>query len=100
MKELMKQVPPLLRPVIDYPKQDETVVGWEYTIRVSAPEDAASVDIAIDQGDWQACRYAVGFWWFDWSAFGKGEHEVVARMLGADGKPATSRPTEFFVDIA
>lgn len=69
----------------------------EYTFRVAAPEAADEVDVSINQGPWQPCRRAVGYWWFDWSGFEPGEHEVVSRARAKKGRWLVSTPSEFMV---
>ncbi len=83
-------------PVLDYPLQGEKISAGQYSVRVAAP-GAKAVEVAIDQGDWRACREAVGYWWFDWSGYEAGEHEVVARVRTPEGRVARSEPHEFFV---
>ena len=84
--------------VVDYPMQAETIRSDEYTVRVSAPDTAEAVDVSVDQGPWLACRKAEGFWWYDWSGFENGEHEVIARTAGKDGRFLMSIPAEFLVE--
>lgn len=85
------------RPAVDFPAQDETVLSTQYTFRVSAPEKAESVDVSINQGSWLACRKAEGFWWYDWSGYDNGEHELIARTPGKNGRFLMSTPVEFTV---
>lgn len=82
---------------IDYPQQNETVTSPDYVIRVAAPMGASEVEISLNQGPWQACRAAAGYWWFDWSGYSNGEHEVVARCQDASGRLLRGTPHEFFV---
>lgn len=82
---------------VDFPRQYQTIVGSEYTFRISAPENARSVEIAVDQGDWRPCRPAVGYWWFDWTGYDDGEHEAVARLVTAEGCTISAEPHEFVV---
>lgn len=89
---------PDARPVVDFPQQDERITSREYGMRVSTPEGAEEADVSINQGPWQPCRRAVGHWWFDWSGFDPGEHEVIARARGNGGRWLVSTPVEFFVD--
>lgn len=91
----LKRAPVPARPVVDFPLQDETVLSSHYTFRLSAPEKADSVDVSIDQGPWLACRKAEGFWWFDWSGFGDGAHELIARTPGKGGRFSMSAPVGF-----
>lgn len=85
------------RPAVDFPVQDETILSPQYAFRLAAPETAESVDISIDQGPWLACRKAVGFWWYDWSGYENGEHELIARTPGKSGRWLMSSPVEFMV---
>jgi len=85
------------RPAVDFPGQDETIVSPQYTVRVSAPEAADRIDVSIDQGSWLACRKAEGYWWYDWSGYDDGEHELIARTPGKNGRWLMSTPNEFMV---
>lgn len=84
---------------VDFPRQGERVSSAQYTLRVSAPDDIKSMDVSIDQGDWQPCRKSVGYWWRDWSGYDSGEHEIVARIETSDGKFVSCEPHEFFVEL-
>lgn len=84
---------------IDYPRQNEVIASPEYTVRVFAPKGAQRVGISIDQGPWKSCRPAVGYWWYDWSGYESGEHEIVVSMAMPDGKRIICEPHEFFVDL-
>lgn len=84
---------------LDYPRQNEKVTSPDYTFRISAPEDAKSVEVAVNQGPWQPCRKAAGHWWYDWSGYGSGEHEVVTRMKTPRGLRITAEQHEFFVAL-
>lgn len=88
-----------IRPAVDYPTQDETLVSPQYTFRIAAPESAESVDVSIDQGPWLTCRKAEGFWWYDWSGYENGEHELIARTPGKNGRWLMSTPNEFMVKL-
>lgn len=83
------------RPVVDFPAQDEAIASAHYTFRLSAPERAESVDVSIDQGPWLPCRKAEGFWWYDWSGYGDGAHELIARTPGKSGRFQMSAPVGF-----
>lgn len=84
---------------VDFPRQGETITGPQYSVRLSAPDDAVRMDISIDQGEWQPCRRAEGYWWYDWSGYEDGEHEIIARVQ-VDGKRVTCEPHEFVVKLA
>jgi hypothetical protein len=87
-----------IRPEVDYPQQDEKVPPGHYSFRVGAPEAADQVEVSVDQGPWQACRRAAGYWWFDWMDYDRGEHEVVSRARAGKGRWLVSIPHEFFVE--
>ena len=83
---------------VNFPRQNEVVSSAQYTVRVFAPESAKRVGISVDQGPWKSCRPAVGFWWYDWSGYENGEHEIIVYMETPEGKRITCEPHEFFVD--
>jgi len=83
------------RPLVDFPAQNETIVSAQYTLRLSAPDTALTVAVSINQGPWLACRKAEGFWWYDWSGYGDGAHELIARTPGKNGRFLMSAPVEF-----
>ncbi|MDE2038385.1 MAG: hypothetical protein KGO96_02570 [Elusimicrobia bacterium] len=84
---------------IDYPGQGERIFCAHYTLRISAPEAARSVDVSIDQGPWRHCRQAAGHWWYDWTCWDCGEHEVIARVRTREGEVVSCEPHEFLVDL-
>jgi hypothetical protein len=84
---------------VDYPRQGETINCPQYTMRISAPEGVKRVDVAIDDGEWMACRQTNGHWWYDWSGYQNGEHEVVVRIETQEGKLISCEPHEFLVDL-
>lgn len=84
---------------VEFPRQGERITSSDYTIRVFAPATAQKVGISIDQGPWMSCRSAVGYWWYDWSGFEKGEHQVVVSMTTPDGNRVISEPHEFEVEL-
>ena len=88
------------RPDIEYPQQDETVISRSYAIRVAAPASVEALDVSIDQGPWRPCRKDVGFWWYDWSDFPDGEHEIIARIRGRGGRWRMSAPRRLLVATA
>ena len=63
---------------IDYPQAGEKVQRGHYSIRVSGCEGECQA--AIDDGDWQNCRNADGFSWYDWSAEQSGAHRISVRV--------------------
>lgn len=94
----MKTAVTEVRPQVEYPEQDETIISPHYTIRVNAGHEADGVDVSIDQGPWHRCRPASGFWWYDWSGYQNGEHSIIARTRGENGRWIMSAPQEFVVE--
>lgn len=82
---------------VECPRKGEVVARPEYSFHVSAAAGVTGVEISIDQGDWLTCRESLGLWWYDWSHFAEGEHEVVARARIADGISVSSTPRSFTV---
>lgn len=70
---------------IDYPKAGEVVRHPSYTVRASVP-GAAGAAVSVDNGGWQPCRESLGFWWYDWSGYGPGPHQLRVQALGPDGQ--------------
>lgn len=85
-----------IAPEIDFPRAKEKVGLGHYAVRVSA-QAGSEVEISFDGGPWLACRYAVGHWWFDWTAEVKGGHTVAVRSRGAQGKWQASKEVRFQV---
>ncbi len=80
---------------IDHPHADEAVALSHYTFRMSGPETIAFMEISVDRGPWQSCRRACGYWWFDWTNYGAGPHQLVARGQNRDGSSIGSMPRRF-----
>lgn len=82
-----------------YPTEGESVAPPFYTMQVAvaAAERAEGVEVCVDQGEWTACREALGLWWHDWRGFDAGEHVVVARMTRPGGDKVRSEPRLFVV---
>ncbi len=70
--------------VIDYPVEKETIFGDVYVIRIGASFDGF-VEISFNNGEWQPCRFASGYWWFDWMYYKAGDYKITARLIGKDG---------------
>ena len=82
---------------IDYPQEGEVVGSGHYTVRISAV-DVLDVEVSIDEGPWQACRESAGYWWFDWSGYDSGPHEMMVRGIDSEGDLIESS-CEFRVDL-
>jgi hypothetical protein len=86
----MKDEAPLAKPrgmvTVDYPQEGEVVSSPNYSIRISAPQDAKNVELCINQSPWLPCRQAGGYWWFDCTDISSKPYQVRARMRSHDGK--------------
>ena len=85
---------------VDYPASGETIASPTYTLRVGSTEPMAEAEISVDRGPWQRCRHACGFWWYDWSGYGSGEHTVAARGTTRSGETVNSTFRRFTVALA
>jgi hypothetical protein len=70
--------------VIDHPTEGEVISGIHYAIRIGASNEG-SVEIAFNDGEWQPCRPAAGYWWYDWVYFQPGKQKLVARIIDTQG---------------
>lgn len=83
-------VPPRMIPSrpavrVECPRESEAIARPAYTFHIAATPGADHVEVSIDKGYWMPCREALGVWWYDWSGFGEGAHELVARSRMGDG---------------
>lgn len=76
---------------LDYPQAREKIVSRHYTLRLTAYESAASVEVSINEGQWQPCRFSVGHWWYDWADYGSGKHTLRARATGPNGQEVLAK---------
>lgn len=93
-KETAQEAAPLS---VSYPKEGERVTSKQYTFCIEAPE-IDRVEVSIDGNDWQPCRPAVGYWWYDWSGYMDGQHDLVARSRNPKGEESVSAPRRFKVE--
>lgn len=77
--------------IIDYPQNNEVIKHPDYAIRIGASENV-NVELSLNGGEWLSCRFADGFWWYDWSINKKGMHNIKARIC--DKKGVLLRETE------
>lgn len=82
---------------VECPSEGQTIAGPCYSFHIAAKPGIEGVEVSIDQGKWMACREALGLWWYDWSGYGEGEHEITARARISDGIAASSSPRLFTV---
>jgi hypothetical protein len=95
MEESTKEV----RTSIDHPQEDERISAPAYTFRIKAPLNAERVEVSVDGSSWSLCRYTSGYWWHDWSGYGSGEHEIVARVRPFDSRGYILRARRFTVEL-
>ncbi len=96
---VLERQAPALEIEIAYPTEDEVIGQPWYTLQVVSP-GARGVEVSIDGGNWNPCRESLGLWWFDWSGFSSGAHEVRARRISGDERPAISRRRRFEVRLS
>ncbi len=66
---------------IDHPKNGEEITyKAHYAIRIGTPNQA-KVEVSIDSGEYQQCRFSSGYWWYDWCNIPPGKHKIVARLV-------------------
>lgn len=69
---------------IDYPQDAERVFAGNYTIRISAT-GAGEAQVSVDGGEWQGCREAAGYFWYDWAPVA-GRHKLEVRVRSGKGR--------------
>lgn len=82
---------------LDYPVNGEKVTVPVYTLRAGTVGDAEKVEISIDDGAWQPCRFSVGYWWYDWAGYSEGRHQAEVRARLKNGKVFSDGPVKFRV---
>jgi hypothetical protein len=80
---------------VECPGEGDAIARPSYTFKISATYGVDGVEVSIDQGEWLPCRESLGFWWYDWSGFDAGEHELTARSSLANGMTTNSAPRLF-----
>ena len=84
-KELEAKNNPNSYVIVDYPVENETIASDNYVLRIGASTDGY-VEVSFNSGEWLPCRFASGYWWFDWNYFKSGNVTIAARIVGSDGK--------------
>jgi len=74
--------------LVDYPVENDVIKGNAYVLRIASSNDFnAYVEVSFNNGEWNLCRYASGYWWYDWAFFKPGQFTLRARIVSAsDGK--------------
>ncbi len=85
---------------IDYPRQHERITSGWYTIRVSAVlGEAERVLVSIDDAPFQPCRFAAGYWWFDWDGYRSHHHRLIAKIVSPEGEVVSEAARRFVVAL-
>ena len=71
--------------IVDHPCEKESISSSEYVIRIGASMDGY-VEISFNDSEWQPCRFAAGYWWFDWKYYKPGNIKICARLVSNDGQ--------------
>lgn len=71
--------------IVDHPCEKEIINSSEYVIRIGASLDGY-VEISFNDSEWQPCRFAAGYWWFDWKYYQPGNIKISARLVSNDGQ--------------
>lgn len=91
----MRAVPSRPGVQVQCPAAGEEISGEAYSFHIAAAPGTLGVEISIDEGEWRPCREALGLWWYDWTGFEKGGHQVAARAFVGEGIMASSSPRLF-----
>lgn len=85
------------RVTLDHPVSGEKVLSRGYTLRAGTVGEAEKVEISIDDGAWQPCRFSVGYWWYDWAGYSEGRHQAEVRARLKNGRVCSDGPVKFRV---
>jgi hypothetical protein len=101
MKVMEPQQQMQMEVCIDYPKEGEKICHPSYTLRIGCPDmqNVQKCVVSIDDNPWQACRCESGYWWFDWSNYMSGRHEIEVKCLTKDGRTMTSEVRRCKVEL-
>jgi len=84
-----------VRAILDHPQQGEKITTPRYTFRIGTLGAIERVEISLNEGPWQACRNAVGYWWYDWADYAAGRYQAVVKAQTKDGQAFTSELYKF-----
>jgi len=85
------------RVTLDYPQQGEKITTPGYSLRAGTVGDVEKVEISLNQGPWLACRYSVGYWWYDWCGYAEGRQQAEVRAYLRNGNTVSDGPVRFQV---
>ncbi|OGR64248.1 MAG: hypothetical protein A2X31_13345 [Elusimicrobia bacterium GWB2_63_22] len=87
------------RATLDYPERGEKITSPQYTFRVGVSGAVERVEVSINQGPWQPCRWSVGYWWYDWKGYGNGRYQAAVRAMVKGERVTASEPVKFTVNL-
>lgn len=82
---------------LDYPQDGARISRPHYAFRIGTLGEIENVEISLDNCAWQPCRESAGYWWYEWSGYAEGLHQVVSRARTKDGRVLTSEVRKFQV---
>jgi hypothetical protein len=82
---------------VEFPREGDVIAQPSYTFQIKATPESDGMEVSIDKGAWMRCRESLGLWWYDWSGFDAGEHELEARTRMSEGLSTISAPRRFSV---
>ena len=83
---------------IDYPQNNETVYCGHYCFRLGSRKPCSAMQVSVNGGEWQNCRQANGYWWYDWWNFNTGNFYLEAKAY-VDGKEEQTAKRKFKVTL-
>jgi hypothetical protein len=85
---------------IDFPEQHGRITSERYTFRISALVGVGErVMVRVDDASFQPCRFAAGYWWFDWAGYRSHHHHLVARIVSSEGDVVSEAARRFLVAL-
>ena len=76
---------------VEFPRENEMIMPvTHYGIRVASPS-GTRVEISINGGTWNVCRFDTGHYWFDWFPTKPGAQKISARARLNDGPWTTTK---------
>jgi hypothetical protein len=86
-----------VRAALDYPQPGEGITAPQYTFRAGTVGAVERVEISINQGPGQSCRYSAGYWWYDWAGYAPGRYQAEVKAFLKNGKSVAAGPVKFQV---
>jgi hypothetical protein len=85
--------------IVDYPKEMEIITSSHYTLKFGSSDETRTVEVSIDGGPWRECRKTGHYFWFDWTNYMSGRHEIIARARLLDGDVEETAPRHVRVEL-